>query len=126
MLTATNITKGVAVGEAIQAAVDFWPRCKGLLGRRSLAMGEGLLLFPCASIHCLGMRFPIDALFLDQSGQVIALREKMAPGALAACKGACGVLELAAGQISGKNIAVGDRLSFIDNASGQEFYLRQS
>jgi len=36
---------------------------KGLLGRRELPDGEGILLRPCASIHMFFMRFAIDAVF---------------------------------------------------------------
>ncbi len=40
-----------------------WLRMKGLLGRRELPDGEGILLRPCASIHMFFMRFAIDAVF---------------------------------------------------------------
>ena len=41
-------------------------RMKGLLGRKDLPPGEGVLLRPASSIHMLFMRFPIDAVFLDR------------------------------------------------------------
>ena len=41
-------------------------RMRGLLGRRSLPGGEGILLQPAASIHTFFMRFPIDVVFLDR------------------------------------------------------------
>jgi len=39
-------------------------RNKGLLGRNSLASGEGLWIVPCEAIHTFGMRFPIDLVYL--------------------------------------------------------------
>jgi uncharacterized membrane protein (UPF0127 family) len=41
-------------------------RMKGLLGRRSLPSGEGILLKPASSVHMAFMRFAIDAVFLDR------------------------------------------------------------
>lgn len=112
MLKAINLSNGAVIGDKIQTAFSFWPRFKGLLGRQSLADGEGMLLYPCSSIHCLGMRFPIDIVFLNGEYQVLAIREKMMPGTLASCSKAQYVLELSAGEISCHQIAVGDYVIF--------------
>jgi len=47
------------------------PRMIGLLGRDSLAPGDGLVLTPCNSIHTCFMRFAIDVVFLDRAGTVL-------------------------------------------------------
>lgn len=117
-MKAINLSDGAVVGENIQPAFSFWPRFKGLLGRRFLAEGEGLLLHPCDSIHCLGMRFTIDAVFLDRDFRVLAIRESMRPGAVASCKKACYVLELAAGNIARCRINIGDWISFEEIQTG--------
>src|ERR1051325_378188 len=46
------------------------PRMKGLLGRRSLPPGEGILITPAPSIHTWFMRFPIDVVFLGRDLEV--------------------------------------------------------
>ena len=46
---------------------------RGLLGRRSLPGGEGILLEPAASIHTFFMRFPIDVVFLDKERVVVGI-----------------------------------------------------
>jgi hypothetical protein len=38
----------------------------GLPDRKTLSHGEGLLLDRCYGIRTVGMRFPIDVLFLDK------------------------------------------------------------
>jgi uncharacterized membrane protein (UPF0127 family) len=43
----------------------------GLLNRKALAQGEGLLLDRCYGIHTFGMRFPIDVVFLDKELRVM-------------------------------------------------------
>lgn len=82
---------------------------RGLLGRRSLAADEGLLIRPAGSIHMLFMRFAIDAVFCDRDLRVVAIRRDLRPWRFAAAKGARTVVELAAGAASA--LSVGDRLS---------------
>ena len=85
-------------------------RMKGLLGRRSLDPGEGVLLKPAGSVHTAFMRFPIDVVFLDRSMQVLRVAEDVRPWRLERQRGARAVLEMAAGAATGSGIAVGMRL----------------
>ena len=86
------------------------PRMRGLLGRRGLERGEGMLLRPASSIQTFFMRFPIDAVFLDREGRVLKVREHLPPWRLAACRGAHATLELAAGVAGQRAINEGDRI----------------
>ena len=72
-------------------------RMKGLLGRRELPSGEGILLKPAASVHMAFMRFPIDAVFLDRDLVVVRVARDLRPWRVASRRGARAVLELAAG-----------------------------
>jgi len=98
------------IAERIGLASGFFPRLRGLLGRKSLDEGEGLLLSPCSSIHCFGMRFPIDAIFLDKQYRVVAVHPDMKPGAMASHRQARYVLELKAGEAERHNLEVGEQL----------------
>lgn len=60
-------------------ADSFWKRGIGLMGRRSLEAGTGLLLRPCKAIHTCFMRFPIDVIFLDAANRVVMTRQQVAP-----------------------------------------------
>jgi len=102
--------KGIIIADHIEIAKRFLPRLRGLLGRKSLAEGEGLLLSPCSSIHCFGMRFPIDAIFLDKQYRVVAIHPNMKPGAMASHRQARYVLELKAGEAERHNLEVGEQL----------------
>lgn len=101
---------GVLIGDRIEVADTFYSRLKGLLGRTGLEEGQGLLLVPCNSIHCIGMRFAIDAVFMDIDRKVIWIRENMEPGAKETKKDAYYVLELASGVVKEKGIQRGDIL----------------
>lgn len=60
-------------------ADTFWKRSIGLMGRRNLNPGQGLLLSPCGSIHTCFMRFPIDLIFLDSDRRVVRIVQQVAP-----------------------------------------------
>lgn len=102
--------RGRLVCERCEVADGPLTRLRGLMGRRSLPRGRGLLLEPAPSIHTCFMRFPIDALFLDAQLSVLAVRPDLAPWRLAAQRGARSVLELPAGEAHRLGIAEGDRL----------------
>jgi uncharacterized protein len=87
-------------------------RMRGLLGRRSLQPGEGILLKPAGSIHTFFMRFTIDAVFLDRDLTVVGVTPALRPWRVAGRLGADAVLELGEGEWSRRGIAVGDRLTF--------------
>jgi uncharacterized protein len=85
-------------------------RMKGLLGRKELKPGEGILLRPASSIHTFFMRFPIDAVFLDDGLRVVGISDDVRPWRAAAKRGAHSVLELPAGESARRGLAVGDQL----------------
>jgi len=98
------------IGSRIEVASSFWARFRGLMGRKSLAEGEGLLLVPCSSIHCLGMKFAIDAIFLDKEYRVVDIHPNMKPGAIASHRNAHSILELKAGEADSHQVQIGERL----------------
>ena len=101
---------GRVVCEHLLVAARPLRRMRGLLGRRSLPEGEGILLRPAASIHTFFMRFPIDAVFLDRSSVVVAIEPDLRPWRVAGCRGAHSVLELPAGEAARRGLQPGERL----------------
>ena len=91
-------------------------RMKGLLGRKELPPGEGLLIRPGSSIHMFFMRFPIDAVFLDRDHVVRKVVPDLKPWRLAGARGAKSVVELAAGESARNGIEPGQRLTLDDPA----------
>lgn len=88
-------------------------RLRGLLGRRVLPPGEGLLLRPCASVHTCFLRFPIDVVLLDADDRVVAVVERLPPWRMAGHRRTKAVLELAAGEAQRRAINPGDRLPIL-------------
>jgi uncharacterized membrane protein (UPF0127 family) len=66
-----NKTRESVLGTRIGVADGWWSRARGLLGGAPPA-GEGILLSPCRAVHTFGMRCPLDVLFLDRGGRVVA------------------------------------------------------
>ena len=105
-----NLTRGNVVCEQVVVADRARRRMRGLLGRRSLPPGEGMLLQPSPSIHTAFMRFPIDVVFLDRNLRVIKLVEHLPPWHTASAIEGRSTLELSAGEIVRRRVQVGDQL----------------
>ncbi|MFW0966527.1 MAG: DUF192 domain-containing protein [Thermacetogeniaceae bacterium] len=107
-----NITQGVVLAQEVEICFSFWKRFKGLLGRRSFPVGTGLLLKPCKSVHSYFVRFPFDAVFLNEDMVIVHIMESMPPYRISpVIWDAVSVLELPAGIARLSGSRVGDQLS---------------
>jgi uncharacterized protein len=102
--------EGQVVCERCLVADSPWPRMRGLLGRRGLESGEGLLLKPAGSVHTFFMRFPIDVVFLSREGDVLKVARALPAWRLAGARRAKAALELGADEAERRGISVGTRL----------------
>jgi uncharacterized membrane protein (UPF0127 family) len=107
---------GTVVCERCVVADSALRRLRGLLGRKALDPGEGLLLKPAPSIHTFFMRFAIDAVFMDRELVVLKITPNLRPWRMAHCRRARAVLELPAGEALRRAVAPGDRLEVLDGA----------
>jgi uncharacterized protein len=99
-----------AVALEVDVAATRATRRRGLLGRESLGATEGLLLSPCKAVHTVGMRFPIDVIFIDRDGRAVRIVPALAPWRIAMSARAKAVIELAAGAAAASDIRIGDLL----------------
>ena len=114
MVRVYNTTKNSCLGEQIGMADSSLRRLVGLLGKRSLAPGEGCSLCLRRRFTLLGWRFPIDVVFVDKKYSVLGVREAVRPFPRYPCVlEGFGVLELPAGTISESRTEVGDQLKSI-------------
>jgi uncharacterized protein len=105
-----NVTRETELAASVELANHSAARGKGLLGRDSLLAGEGLWILPCQAVHTVGMRFPIDLVYLDRDLRVRKVRSNVYPWRLSACVSAHSVLELAPGTIQETRTNRGDQL----------------
>ena len=118
----TNKTRGTVLCKTHEVAGSSWQKTKGLMFRKSLPGGHGLLMAfdPPArpGIWMLGMRFPIDIAFVGQDKRVIKVVENARPLGFSwrtwrvfyPPEPARFVLELPAGRIQESGTARGDSI----------------
>jgi uncharacterized membrane protein (UPF0127 family) len=116
--TTIEDARGRVVCERCTVADRPLTRLRGLLGRRELPNGEGLLLRPAPSIHTWFMRFPIDAVFLSADFEVLSVRSELPAWRMAGGRGARAVLELAAGEAARRGVTSGSRLRVVAQQEG--------
>jgi len=111
LMLVINVTTGKEVADSVVVAKTLFSRLKGLLGRKELAAGEGMLIRSCMGVHTVGMRFPIDVIFLDKNNSVVACENKLLPNRMTRIyPRATSVLELPVGIINASSTEIGNRL----------------
>jgi uncharacterized protein len=113
-MPALNLTKKTWLATTVRKADTFFTRLVGLLRRQSLGPEEALWLIPSKGVHTIGMKFPIDVIFLDQNNKVLATICDLAPRRLSGLQlRARSVLELPRGVINKSTTTVGDQLEIL-------------
>jgi uncharacterized membrane protein (UPF0127 family) len=78
-----NVNTGAELAARAGVATSPWARGKGLLGRRELPPGEGLVIEACQQIHMFFMAFAIDVLHVRRvtrdEGEVIRVLNAIPP-----------------------------------------------
>ena len=94
----------------VELAESFLIRLHGLMGRRLMPKGCGLLLAPCNSVHMLFMRFAIDVVYLDEDLRIKKIVRNLTPWlGMSVCLGAWGAMELPGGEAERLKLAVGQQ-----------------
>lgn len=108
-----NVDRGTTLAVRARLASSFVDRFFGLMGRKRVEDGGGLLLVRSASIHSFFMRFRFDAVFLDKEARVVKIIPAMRQWWIAfGGRGAKDVLELPAGVAAQTGTERGDLLAF--------------
>jgi len=108
-----NLSNNYIIGDQIHIADNPLKKMVGLLSRKNLDYGEGLLIKNTNSIHSIGMRFNFDAVYLDKEYNVVKTIEKIKPWRIMPVVfNAKHVLELPAGMVEKAQIRVNNRLEF--------------
>lgn len=102
--------------DKVELADTFFKRLVGLIGKKNLMEGEGLLLTNCPAVHCFFMKTAIDAVYLTKDFTVLWI-ETLKPWRKGShIKKTKHILELAEGTAS-EFITVGDKLDIVKDRS---------
>ena len=105
-----NLTKQTWLATKVRKADNFVTRLVGLLKRTHLGPEEALWLMPSKGIHTIGMKFPIDVVFLNKDHHVVGLMAGLAPNRISAIHfSGYSVLELQSGTIRKSRTEIGDQ-----------------
>src|SRR5579875_1765769 len=116
-LTITIPEKAVTIGSRIGLADTSLSRLFGLLGKRGLEPGCGILIRPSSGVHTFWMRFSIDVVALDSNLRVLKIWSRLPPWRVTSVSTKIkSMLELAPGQIEACGIAPGDQLAISEVA----------
>lgn len=106
-----NASRGTQVADRAVLANNPWKRLVGLLNRKHLEPGEGLVLMPGGAIHMFFMRTAIDVIFADKEGNVRKTAVNVKPWRMVmAPRKTRYTIELPVGAIEASGTQPGDRL----------------
>src|SRR6267154_5089569 len=106
-----NQTRECFLSLSVTPADTTFARLKGLIGRLKLRVDEGLWIVPSCGVHTLGVLFPLDLIYLDESHRVIHLIEHFPRFRIAPLRTqASSVLELPIHTIYSSQTQAGDQL----------------
>jgi len=110
-LVARNVSTNTVIADRVGVAATRAARAVGLLSRSGFEPGEALWIVPSRGVHTWGMRFPIDVLALDETGQVIDCVSNLRPWRVRLPRrGTAGVLELPAGTLAASRTSIGHQV----------------
>lgn len=95
----------------VRKADNFVTRGQGLLFAHPDRRPEALWIVPCNAVHTIGMRRPLDVLFIDKQLRVIKIAHQVRPFMLyVGDRKAHSVLEFFSGKWDLSGVKVGDQL----------------
>jgi len=106
-----NTSRGTLIADRAVLANSPRKRLVGLLNRRHLEPGEGLVLEPGGAIHMFFMRMAIDVIFADKDGTVLKTATNVKPWRVVmAPRHSRYTIELPVGAVESSGAQRGDRL----------------
>jgi len=119
--SAYNRTRQAYLATRLDMADSHWSRLRGLMATdpKEFSSGCGLWIVPCRGVHTLGMRFPIDVVYLDGDKKVLYLQAKLQPWRMAPVRlKAATVIELPSGTLDETHTEVGDSIEIEFEGNG--------
>jgi len=104
-----NRTRDAVLADRAELADNYWTRFVGLMGRRDLPSGGGLVLKPGGGIHMWFMRIPLDVIHVDKRDRVTHVLRGIKPWRFGPLfVGGKRAIELPVG--AAQNVRVGDQI----------------
>ncbi len=109
-----NWSRDTLLAPSLRVARGLWHRLRNLLRPPRPGPGEAVLLLGCRTVPTYFAREPLDLVFLDSRGYVVATVPCAPPGQLVrGGSRASEVIAFAANSLRAGQVAVGDRLTLV-------------
>lgn len=128
-MNVVNRTRQQSMMTVATVAKSTWARLRGLLARKSLGSGDGLIIDRAhmilppmrMGIHTIGMRFPIDVAFVDPTGRNLRMIHSMQPYRISPLVWNCTIVfEMPEGALRESGTQVGDQIALIASDTAQQ------
>jgi protein-S-isoprenylcysteine O-methyltransferase Ste14/uncharacterized membrane protein (UPF0127 family) len=117
-----NTTKGIDLQQRVTVAGNFFARLVGLLGTVNPDPQKAFYIDPCMGLHTLGMKYPIDVVFLNSERKVIKLLPNLSPNRITRIMlSAKCAIELPPNTLNDNLFQIGDQLKVITD---EHFYAK--
>jgi uncharacterized membrane protein (UPF0127 family) len=119
---AFNRTRRQYLATRLTVAETHWSRFIGLIGTTAATFpqGRGLWIVPCRGVHTVGMRIPIDVVYLTDDNVVLHLEYGLRPWRFAPIRmRAASVLELPESTVRSTGTTIGDQLEINPRSAGE-------
>lgn len=110
-----NATRDALLADSATSADGPVRRGVGLMGRKALPQGAGLIIAPCSGVVSFFMRFPIDVLFLAADNTVCHQVRNLVPWRMSkVVRASKQVVELPSGTLDSTGTRLGDLIVIED------------
>lgn len=110
-MSVRNRTRGSELAKNLLTLRANFPKTLRHIKRYGLPADCALWISPCQAIYTIGMRFPVDILFIDNRGIVVKTMRNFPPNCYAESTGdAVSAIELPNNRIAETRTEVGDLL----------------
>jgi uncharacterized protein len=119
---AFNRTRRQYLATRLTVAETHLSRFIGLIGKTAATFpqGLGLWIVPCRGVHTVGMRIPIDVVYLTDDNVVLHLEYGLRPWRFAPIRmRAASVLELPESTVRSTGTTIGDQLEINPRSAGE-------
>jgi len=107
-LRVVNRSRGTTLATRVEVATSSWARARGVMGRRSLPEGFGLVIAPCGAVHLFLVHVPLDIVHLDADGMVLRVVSLRPWSVGPRVRGSAVVVEVPAGAAARAETRAGD------------------
>lgn len=110
-MSVRNTNRGSVLAETLLTLRSNFPRTLRHISRYGLPSDCALWISPCHAIYTVGMRFPVDIIFIDNRGVVVKALRNFPPNCyVESASDAVSALELPCNRITESRTEVGDLL----------------